>query len=74
VIDCSTENMGCDGGWMIKANKFLSTDGVVLETDYPYVIEQTACRGSQMQKVFYLEDPGYIEVYPKSYDLKQALR
>lgn len=37
-MDCSTSygNMGCDGGLMDDAFKFVVANGIVTEAEYPY--------------------------------------
>jgi len=43
-LDCDTEgnNAGCDGGWMYNAYEYLQTNGIMLDSDYPYIGEQAA--------------------------------
>ncbi len=36
LIDCDTENDGCDGGWMYKGYTYTSKAGIMFYDDYPY--------------------------------------
>lgn len=36
LLDCDTNNDGCDGGWMYKAYKYTSQNGIMHYDDYPY--------------------------------------
>jgi C1A family cysteine protease len=45
LVDCSTENYGCSGGSIDSAMQYLSTNGVVQETEYSYVAnDEGQCR------------------------------
>jgi C1A family cysteine protease len=38
LIDCSTENYGCDGGWQPDAFDYIKKNGGIMSADaYPYV-------------------------------------
>jgi|LauGreDrversion4_2_1035121.scaffolds.fasta_scaffold371443_1 C1A family cysteine protease len=36
LLDCDLDNDGCDGGWMYKAYKYTSQNGIMYYDDYPY--------------------------------------
>lgn len=36
LVDCSTENKGCNGGLMDRALMYVKSDGIETEVDYPY--------------------------------------
>ena len=44
-VDCSSLNYGCDGGWMEYGALFLTTNGAILEKDYPYTSGATRLTG-----------------------------
>ncbi|KAH8410753.1 hypothetical protein KR222_004672, partial [Zaprionus bogoriensis] len=45
LVDCSTENGGCDGGWPATALQFIKNNGGVdTEASYPYEAVQGVCR------------------------------
>lgn len=73
ILDCGT-NSGCSGGNVKKTFNFLYQSGTVLNIDYPYTAKVGTCRDSEMQKVFYLDDPGYQTIYPTVEAHKVALR
>ena len=36
LVDCSTENYGCNGGWPNKAMEYVQQNGIDTEDSYPY--------------------------------------
>ncbi len=36
LVDCSTRNYGCEGGWESRAYDFMMKNGARLDSDYPY--------------------------------------
>ena len=44
IVDCSTENLGCGGGWITKAMKYIRDNGLVSESTYPYTGVKAACK------------------------------
>ncbi|GMS78752.1 hypothetical protein PENTCL1PPCAC_927, partial [Pristionchus entomophagus] len=59
LIDCSTQNLGCDGGNPALAMNYVKTNGGVdKETSYPYKAIQGLCRYSSSN--FGGEDKGYV--------------
>lgn len=43
LLDCDTFSLGCKGGWHESAAYLLSTEGAVLEQDYPFTGKQQTC-------------------------------
>lgn len=37
LVDCSLDNLGCDGGWVDRAYEFIMKTGIVTGDEYPYV-------------------------------------
>ncbi|XP_049383992.1 zingipain-2-like [Solanum stenotomum] len=65
LLDCSTQNKGCEGGLMTVAYDFLLQNnggGITTETNYPYEAAQKVCKTEQSAAVTI---SGY-EVVPSS--------
>jgi len=43
LVDCSTANLGCNGGWPYKAITYAATHPLELESDYPYKGKDGTC-------------------------------
>jgi len=72
IVDCATDNYGCQGGWMTKALTYAATNGVELESDYPYTAVDGKCKYAK--KKAHSVNSGYEAVTAKSSDsLKAAL-
>jgi C1A family cysteine protease len=46
IVDCSTENSGCGGGWRDKAMNYIKNNGLVSEFSYPYTGAKGSCKQS----------------------------
>ena len=46
LVDCSTANYGCNGGWQYKAFKYLESHYVETESAYPYKSGKTRTAGT----------------------------
>jgi len=46
LVDCNTENNGCDGGWPIKALNYVKSKGIETEQEYPYHAYKSSCQYS----------------------------
>lgn len=67
MVDCSTANYGCNGGWQQYAWEYLETSGQELETEYPYTAKDGHCKyDSSLGKVSVMTtSPGpYTNVSP----------
>jgi len=72
IVDCATDNYGCQGGWMTKAMTYAASNGVELESDYPYTAKDGKCKYAK--KKAHKVNSGFDAVTPKSSDaLKEAL-
>lgn len=59
LLDCDTMSQGCEGGWHESAGYLLSTQGAVLEKDYPFVGRKQECQAELVDNsVFKLSYPG----------------
>jgi len=43
LIDCSTENIGCQGGYLFEAFKYIKLNGVGFASEYPYYSAVSTC-------------------------------
>ena len=44
MVDCSTANYGCNGGWQEKAWEYCETAGLEQEANYPYTAKDGNCK------------------------------
>ncbi|KAJ8943303.1 hypothetical protein NQ318_004744 [Aromia moschata] len=44
IVDCSSDNGGCDGGWAQAAFVYASENGISTEESYPYLGEVQTCQ------------------------------
>jgi len=51
LVDCSTENNGCQGGLIHSALKYLKQNGASLSSDYPYLAAKGTCRSQEMRRL-----------------------
>jgi len=70
-LDCNTYGSSCDGGWAGSVYQLYRHPGAVLETCYPYVASETACRQDQCEKVVIID--GYQSIAGSVDSYKAAL-
>jgi len=46
LIDCSSENNGCEGGSMVKAFQYITENGLCSNISYPYTAEDEQCNNT----------------------------
>jgi len=44
IVDCDTTDMGCNGGNMNTAMEYTASNGIELESDYPYTAQDGQCQ------------------------------
>ncbi|XP_072399509.1 cathepsin L-like proteinase [Diabrotica undecimpunctata] len=71
LIDCSTKNSGCNGGFMDRAFDFVKSEGLSSEANYPYVARKTKCRKNVQKAITSIS--GYKRVNPTEKDLISAI-
>src|SRR3990167_6474331 len=49
LVDCSTSDGGCHGGWPATTYKMVQENGMALGSAYPYIAAQGVCRAREMQ-------------------------
>jgi len=73
LVDCSTENAGCNGGDMGLAFTFAGTTSVATEATYPYKGVGGSCKTSYSTAIPEGGVTGYKSVGQSTNDLKSAL-
>lgn len=63
LVDCSTKNSGCNGGDLPPAYKYVVTNGIETEADYPYTALDGKCQFNASKVVF--KPQSYVSVTPK---------
>lgn len=72
LVDCNTENFGCEGGSPIGTYSYLIGSDIVLAEDYPYEERQGECRVNEFNKTD-IKVYGYAKVRPTEASLKAAV-
>jgi C1A family cysteine protease len=74
LVDCSTQNSGCNGGSMELAFNFAGTVNVATESSDPYTARDGTCKTSFTTAIPQGGVTGYKSVGQSSNDLKSALQ
>merc|ERR1711968_334895 len=73
LVDCSTQNSGCNGGSMELAFNFEKTTTVATESSYPYTARDGSCKSSYTTAIPKGGITGYKAVGQSTDSLKSAL-
>jgi len=73
LVDCSTQNAGCNGGSMELAFNYAGTTNVATESSYPYKGRDGSCKSSYTTAIPSGGVTGYKSVGQSSNSLKSAL-
>ena len=71
LVDCSTQNNGCQGGLMDYAFAYIEKNSLELETAYPYTARAGTCRADKTKE--YGNVTGFSDVPQSADQLKAAL-
>lgn len=69
LVDCSSNNNGCGGGWPDKAMDYVVTNGIDTESSYPYMGIDESCEfnksdvGARIHKVIDLPSGNMTDLY-----------
>ena len=74
LVDCSTQNSGCNGGSMELAFNFAGTVNVATESSYPYTATDGSCKTSYTTAIPQGGVTGYKSVGQSSDSLKSAIQ
>jgi cathepsin L len=74
LVDCSTQNSGCNGGSMELAFNFAGTVNVATESSYPYTARDGSCKSSFTTAIPQGGVTGYKSVGQSTDSLKSALQ
>jgi len=73
LVDCSTQNSGCNGGLMDYAFKYAETTPMMLESEYPYLARKSIfSKCSKAKTEGKIEVSTFMDVTPKSKTQMQA--
>ena len=73
LVDCSTQNAGCNGGSMELAFNYAGTTNVATESSYPYTARDGSCKSSFTTAIPRGGVTGYKSVATSTNALKSAL-
>jgi len=74
LVDCSTQNAGCNGGSMELAFNYAGTTNVATESSYPYTARDGSCKSSYTTAIPQGGVTGYKSVGQSTDSLKSALQ
>lgn len=72
LVDCVTDNFGCNGGFTWETYTYLIHNDIVLAEDYPYEEKQVECRANEFNKTD-VKVFGYARVESSEESLKAAV-
>lgn len=52
LVDCSTEDNGCDGGWPYNTYSYVKQYGISAGSSYPYTGSQSNCEREEVKRLF----------------------
>ena len=56
LVDCSSQNYGCNGGWPSVAMEYIKTNGVDSEISYPYLGVDESCQYNRSNVASFLNE------------------
>ncbi|XP_072399503.1 cathepsin L-like proteinase [Diabrotica undecimpunctata] len=71
LVDCSTQNLGCQGGFQEWAFEYVKSEGICSEADYPYTGLTQGCHKDIKKSIGSLS--GYKQCTPTEEDLISAI-
>merc|ERR1712078_277394 len=74
LVDCSTQNSGCNGGSMELAFNYAGTTNVATESSYPYTARDGSCKSSYTTAIPKGGITGYKSVGQSTNSLKSAIQ
>lgn len=58
LVDCSTADYGCDGGWPTNTYEYIRDNGIQNAASYPYYGNQYYCEADQSKRIWF--DSTYV--------------
>ncbi|KAE8811234.1 hypothetical protein D1007_11983 [Hordeum vulgare] len=71
LVDCNTENDGCNGGHYLYAFRYVRKNGLLAESSYPYIARKSICR--KLGKKAAARISGFQFIRPTEDDLEKAV-
>ncbi|XP_018575904.1 cathepsin L-like proteinase [Anoplophora glabripennis] len=71
LVDCSTINDGCDGGWMEAGFEYIRDNGIETESDYPYTAREETCKFDRSKSITNVG--GFVAIPQSESDLLDAV-
>lgn len=71
LVDCDPKNYGCKGGLMTKTYEYIIANGLMLESDYPYMDKKQNCSYDKNKSVVFID--GYVEFDQDHRNIAQGL-
>jgi C1A family cysteine protease len=56
VLDCTKNAYGCDGGWIENGLNYLKYNGMMKDSDYPYIASEGMCNHDYSKSVATITD------------------